>query len=50
MAYGTELIEVENGIVENESINVALQMAIEEAVLETVKEGYAKEFWNVKVD
>ena len=50
VAYGTELIEVENGIVENESINVALQMAIEEAVLETVKEGYAKEFWNVKVD
>jgi curli production assembly/transport component CsgG len=50
VAYGTELIEVENGIVENESINVALQMAIEEAVLETVKEGYAKEFWDVKVD
>ena len=42
---GTELVEVENSMVENESMNVALQMAIEEAVLETVKEGYAKGYW-----
>ena len=45
VAQGTELVEVENSFVENESMNVALQMAIESAVLQTIKEGYAKEYW-----
>ena len=34
----TELVEIENGLVRNESINIALQTAIETAVLETIKE------------
>ncbi len=41
----TELIEIESGLVENESINIALQMAIETAVLQTIKEGYEQEYW-----
>jgi len=47
---GTELIEIENGSVQNESINIALQAAIETAVLQTINEGIVKEFWHVKVD
>lgn len=42
---GTELVEIESGIVENESINIALQIAVETAVLETIKEGYEQEYW-----
>jgi len=41
----TELIEIESGLVENESINIALQMAIETAVLQTIKEGYEQKYW-----
>ena len=41
----TELVEVENGLVRNESINIALQTAIETAVLQTIKEGIL-ENWN----
>ena len=42
----TELIEIESGLVENEPINIALQMAIETAVLQTIKEGYEQEeYW-----
>ena len=33
-------MKLESGIVENESINIALQMAIETAVLQTIEEGY----------
>jgi curli production assembly/transport component CsgG len=47
---GTELIEIENGSVQNESINIALQAAIETAVLQTINDGLVKEFWHVKVD
>ena len=39
-ANNTELVEIESGIVENESMNIALQMAIETAVLQTIEEGY----------
>ena len=48
----TELVEIESGIVENESINIALQMAVETAVLKTIEEGYAKGYWkeNEKTD
>ena len=44
----TELIEIESGLVENESINIALQMAIETAVLQTIQEGYEENYWQYK--
>lgn len=44
-ANNTELVEIESGIVENESINIALQMAVETAVLHTIEEGYEKGYW-----
>jgi curli production assembly/transport component CsgG len=44
----TELIEIENGMVENESVNIALQNAIETAVLETIKLGIELKFWSIK--
>lgn len=47
---GTELIEIENGSAKNESLNIALQTAIETAVLQTIKEGITKEYWHVRVD
>lgn len=43
----TELVEIENGLVRNESINIALQTAIETAVLETIKEGTTRGYWNI---
>ena len=45
VAEGTKLIEIENGIVQNESVGIALQTAIETAVLETIKQGYDAGFW-----
>ena len=44
-ANNTELVEIESGIVENESINIALQMAVETAVLQTIEEGYEEGYW-----
>jgi len=44
---GTELVEIENGIVENESSNIALQNAIETAVLETIQIGLQKNYWRI---
>jgi curli production assembly/transport component CsgG len=44
-ANNTELVEIESGIVENESINIALQMAIETSVLRTIEEGYEEGYW-----
>jgi len=41
----TELVEIESGIVENESVNIALQAAIETAVLQTIKEGLEAGYW-----
>jgi curli production assembly/transport component CsgG len=43
----TELVEIENGLVRNESINIALQTAIETAVLQTIKEGTIKGYWSI---
>jgi curli production assembly/transport component CsgG len=43
----TELIEIENGITENESTNIALQNAIETAVLETIKQGVKLKHWKI---
>ena len=41
----TELVEIESGIVENESINIALQTAVETAVLQTILEGLELGYW-----
>ena len=48
VANGTELIEIEKGAVENESVNIALQAAIETAVLQTIKEGSSANFWSIR--
>lgn len=42
----TELIEIENGLVRNESIDIALQTAVETAVLETIRQGELKGYWS----
>ena len=42
---GTALVEVENGTAQNESVNIATQKAIEEAVLQLIKDGKAKGYW-----
>jgi len=44
----TELVEIESGIVENESVNIALQAAVETAVLETILEGLDLGYWEQK--
>ena len=41
----TRLIEVEGGSVENESTSIALQQAIEEGVLEIIKTGIIRGYW-----
>jgi curli production assembly/transport component CsgG len=45
---GTELVEIEMGDADNEPTTLALQRAIEESVLQIVKIGYAKGFWEEK--
>jgi curli production assembly/transport component CsgG len=42
---GTKLIEVEGGVAKNESTSIALQKAIEEGVLEIIKQGIQKGYW-----
>lgn len=44
----TELVEIEGGITKNEPVNIALQMAIETAVLETIREGVKNNYWSYK--
>ncbi len=41
----TRLIEVEGGSVENESTSIALQQAIEEGVLQIIKTGITRGYW-----
>ena len=48
VANSTELVEVEGGVVRNESVNIALQAAIETAVLQTIKEGIEYQYWTVR--
>lgn len=43
----TELIEIETGIAENESVNIALQNAIETAVLEIINIGKQRNYWSI---
>ena len=44
---GTELVEIEGGLVRNESVNLALQAAIETAVLQIIREGSDKGYWRI---
>jgi curli production assembly/transport component CsgG len=48
VANDTELVEVENGMTENESVNLALQAAIETAVLQTIHNGIDAKLWSIK--
>ena len=43
---GTELVEVESGVAQNESVSIALQKAIETSVLEIVRQGIERRYWN----
>ena len=43
---GTELIEIEGGVAENESASIALQKAVEEAVLKMIQIGFRRNYWN----
>jgi curli production assembly/transport component CsgG len=42
---GTELVEIEGGVAENESISIALQKAIETGVLNIIKIGIERGYW-----
>jgi curli production assembly/transport component CsgG len=44
----TELVELEGGAVKNEPTSIALQMAIETAVAETIKQGLKNKYWRLK--
>ena len=48
VADSTELVEVEGGVVRNESVNIALQACIEAAVLQTIEEGVSYGYWTVR--
>lgn len=48
VAQGTKLVEIESGNVRNESTNLALQMAIESAILELIEKGEKKGFWSYR--
>jgi curli production assembly/transport component CsgG len=45
---GTKLIEAEAGMTENEANTMAVKMAIEEAVLQLIKQGITKGYFNYK--
>ena len=45
VSNGTELVEIEGGASENESTSIALQQAIEEGVLEIIKTGITRGYW-----
>ena len=45
---GTKLLETEAGITDNESTTYAVRKAIEQAVIEIIKEGEQKELWKFK--
>ena len=43
----TQLVEVENGMTENESITRSVRSAIEKAVLELIYQGDEKGYWKI---
>ena len=45
ISNGTRLVEIEGGAAENESTSIALQQAIEEGVLQIIKIGIDKGYW-----
>jgi len=45
ISNGTELVEIEGGAAENESTSIALQQAIEEGVLDIIKTGIKRGYW-----
>ena len=45
---GTKLLETEAGITDNESTTYAVRKAIEQAVIEIIKEGERKKLWKFK--
>tara|TARA_B110000879_G_C11182185_1_gene519037 strand:+ start:3226 stop:4032 length:807 start_codon:yes stop_codon:yes gene_type:complete len=45
---GTRLIEIEDGITENESVTRSLRSTIEAAVLELIYQGHDRDFWIIK--
>jgi len=45
---GTKLLETESGITDNESTTYAVRKAIEQSVIEIIKEGEKKELWEFK--
>ena len=50
---GTELVEIEGGVAENEGGSIALQKAIEQGVLNIIKIGIERRYWEyetIKID
>ena len=50
---GTELVEIEGGVAENESVSIALQKAIETGVLNIIYTGIERGYWeyeNIKIN
>ena len=45
ISTGTELVEIEGGISENESVSIALQKAIETGVLNIINIGIERDYW-----
>jgi curli biogenesis system outer membrane secretion channel CsgG len=45
---GTRAVEVETGIATNEPVNYAVRAAIEQGVVELIKQGVDKEVWKYK--
>ena len=44
----TRLVEIEDGITENESVTRSLRSTIEAAVLELIYQGHDRDFWEIK--
>ena len=45
---GTQLVEIEDGVGNNESVTYATRSAIEAGVLEIIYQGHDRGFWKIK--
>ena len=45
---GTQLVEYEDGVGNNESVTYAVRTAIEAAVLEMINQGHERGYWEIK--
>jgi len=45
---GTQLIELEDGVGNNESVTFAVRTAIEAAVLELIHQGHSRGYWTIE--